>query len=178
MNVLCRKEDKMRPRKWTEPAIRQAFDDFIKQHDRLPTKQEMYEKYNRQFPRPLSAKLTLGITLDEYLQKNYTTYYKRKQLGVYGLMPEEYWIEDFKSQYIKYNYPIETTYNKLRNKETPCTQTIAKIIGVTTWNDVLKYCGFYKEEKVELTGGIEFEETLENYEKLNDILQNFIQTIK
>ena len=45
MIVLGRKEAKMRPRKWTETAIQQAFDNFIKQYDRLPTKQEMYEKY-------------------------------------------------------------------------------------------------------------------------------------
>ena len=52
------------------------------------------------------------------------------------------------------------------------------MIGVTTWNEVLKYCGLQKEEKVDFIGGIEFEETLENYEKLNDILQNFIKTLK
>ena len=37
----------MRPRKWTETTIKQAFDDFIEQYDRLPTRQEMYGKYNK-----------------------------------------------------------------------------------------------------------------------------------
>lgn len=177
MNVLSRKEVKMRPKKWTETAIRQAFDNFVEKHHRLPTKQEMYEKYNGQFPRPLSAKLTLGITLDKYLQINYTTYYKRKQARVYGVMPDNYWIEDFKKQYIEYGYPTEETYNRIRSPQTPNTQTIAKIIGVVTWCDVLKYCGFAKIKK-ELNGELVFEETLENYQILNEKLQNLIKNLK
>ena len=176
MNVLSRKEVKMRPRKWTETAIQKAFDDFVEQHNRLPTKQEMYEKYNGKFPRPLSVKLTLGITLDKYLQSNYTTYYKRKQARVYGTMPDKYWIENFKQQYIEYGCPTDMTYNKMSKPQTPNTQTIAKIIGVTTWYEALNYCGFIK--KVELKGELIFEETLENYQALNNKLQNLIKNFK
>ena len=167
----------MRPRKWTETAIRQAFDNFVKKHHRLPTKQEMYEKYNGQVPRPLSVKLTLGITTDEYLKKNYTTYYKRKQARIYGVMPDNYWIEDFKKQYIEYGCPTEKEYNQGRNPQTPNTKTIAKMIGVVTWYDVLKYCGLLKVKK-ELNGELVFEETLENYQILNEKLQNLIETLK
>ncbi len=167
----------MRPKKWTEPAIRQAFDGFVEKHNRLPTKQEMYEKYNGQFPRPLSVKLTLGITTDEYLKKNYTTYYKRKQARVYGVMPDNYWIEDFKKQYIKYSRPTECIYNKLRDNQTPNTQTLAKLIGVTTWYEVLNHCGLI-EEKVKLRGELVFEETLENYQKLNVKLQNILKNLE
>lgn len=176
MNVPCRKGVYLVKRKWTETAIQQAFDNFIKQYDRLPTKQEMYEEYNGQFPRPLSAKLTLGITLDKYLQINYTAYYERKQARVYGIMPKEYWIEDFKKQYIEYGYPTEETYNRIRSPQTPNTQTIAKMIGVVTWYDVLKCCGFLKEK--ELRGELVFEETLENYQILNEKLQNLIKNLK
>ena len=163
----------MRPRKWTKSAIQQAFDVFIKQYDRLPTKQEMYGEYNGKFPRPLSVKLTLGMTLDEYLRKNYNTQYKKKQVGFYGTKTKMYWIEDFKKQYTELLYPVETEYNKLRKPQTPCTQTLAKIIGVTTWGEVLKYCGF-SNKKYELYGEIVVEETLENYQLLNDKLQRII----
>ena len=168
----------MRPRKWTESAIRQAFDDFVKTHNRLPTKQEMYVEHNGKFPRPLSVKLTLGITLDEYLRINYTTYYDRKQARVYGIMPDEYWIEDFKKQYIEYGYPNESIYNKLRKTKTPNTQTLAKIIGVTTWGEVLDYCGFSNKSNIELYGELIFEETLENYKALNVKLQNLIKNLE
>lgn len=174
MNVPCRKEVKMRSRKWTETAIRQAFDSFIEKHNRLPTKQEMYDKYNGMFPRPRSVKLTMGMTINEYLKKNYITYFKRKQSRIYGVMPNEYWIEDFKKQYIKYSRPTECIYNKLRDNQTPNTETLAKIIGVTTWYEVLEHCGFVKEE-VKLCGELVFEETLENYQKLNKKLQNILK---
>lgn len=167
----------MRPRKWTETAIRQAFDGFVEKYNRLPTKQEMYEKYNGRFPRPLSAKLTLGMTLSKYLKLNYTTYLNRCQSSVYGRMPKEYWVEDFKKQYIKYGSPSEDRYNQIRSPQTPNTQTIAKIIGVGTWCDVLKYCGLLKTKK-ELDGELVFEETLENYQILNEKLQNLIETLK
>ena len=167
----------MRPRKWTEAAIKQAFDDFIKMYNRLPTKQEMYEKYNGRFPRPLSVKSTLGITLNRYLQDNYTTYFKRKQAKIYGKMPDEYWVENFKKQYIKCGKPIESAYNKLRNPKTPNTKTLAKIIGVTTWGEILEHCGFV-EEKVVLECELIFEETLENYQNLNVKLQNIIKNLK
>lgn len=178
MNVLSRKEVKMRPRKWTETAIRQAFDDFIKKHDRLPTKEEMYEKYNGKFPRPLSVKLTLGMTLSEYLKLNYITYFNRCQSRVYGRMPKEYWIDDFKKQYIQYGRPVERLYNKLRNPQTPNTQTLAKIIGVVTWGEVLEYCNFSKKENIKLNSELLFEETLENYQALNNKLQNLIKNLE
>lgn len=168
----------MRPRKWTETAIQQAFDDFVKTHNRLPTKQEMYEKYNGKFPRPLSVKLTLGMTLNEYFKTNYITYFNRCQSGVYGRMPKEYWIENFKKQYIQYGCPVECLYNKLRNPQTPNTQTLAKIIGVSTWGEVLNYCGFEKDTKVELSAELDFEETLDNYQKLNSKLQEILKNFK
>ncbi len=163
-------------RKWTESAIQQAFDEFIEEHNRLPTKREMYEKYKGKFPRPLSVKITTGITLGEYLKKNYTTYYKRKQARVYGIMPDEYWIDDFKKQYIEYGCPTETMYNKLRNPKTPNTQTLAKIMGVTTWREVIEYCGLKRE--IELQGKLIFDETLENLTTLNDKLQILLKNLE
>lgn len=178
MNVLSRKEVKMRPRKWTETAIQQAFDNFIKTHNRLPTKQEMYKKYNGKFPRPLSVKLALGKTIGEYLEINYTSYLQRCQSRVYGRMPKEYWIDDFKKQYAKLNHPIESEYNALREPKTPNTQTLAKIIGVSTWGEVLNYCGFEKDTKVELRAELDFEETLDNYQKLNSKLQEILKNFE
>lgn len=174
-NVLGRNEEIMRPRKWTESAIQQAFDNFTKRHNRLPTKQEMYEKYKGEFPRPLSVKLTLGITLDKYLLTNYAIYYKRKRARIYGVQEGDYWIEDFKNQYIKFGCPTEKLYNKLRNPHTPNTETLAKIIGVKTWNGVLEHCGLIKKEKTELDSELVFVESLENYEMLNNKLQNFVK---
>ena len=161
----------MRPVKWTEKAIKKAFDDFITEYGRLPSKKEMYGKYNGRFPRPLSVKLTSGISLNAYLKTNYTKYYKRKQERIYGVMTHEYWIEDFKKQYADYGCPGEARYNKLRNKNTPCTQTLAKMAGVSTWHELLHICGFYRDGETKLICELAIEESLENYKKISGKLQ-------
>jgi len=164
----------MRPSKWTESEIKRAFDNFIRCHARLPTKSEMYGKYKGKFPRPLSVKLTTGMTIKQYLVINYSEYLNLCQSRIYGHKTKEHWVDDFKRQYTEYNKPIESEYNKLRKLGTPNTETLAKIIGVKTWREVLDYCGFYDEQLTTLDVQIDFEETIENYTKLNNILQSFI----
>lgn len=172
MNILCRKGETMRPRKWTETAIKQAFDSFIKDYGRLPTSQEMYTTYNGMFPRPLSVKLVTGMTMKKYLETYYPKYINRCPYTKFNLRTKQDWIENFKEQYISYNKPTETEYNKLREKGTPNTQTLAKIIGVKTWCEVLDYCGLNKTSRRKLSGELQFEETLENYKNLNDKIQS------
>lgn len=164
----------MRPTKWTENAIKQAFDDFVKEYDRLPTKQEMYGEYNGKFPRPLSVKITLGITLGEYLNANYSEYQHRCKSRVYGRMTEEYWLENFKMQYVKLGKPSNEEYDKHRDKGTPNSKTLTRIAGVNTWSEFLEKCGFGKK-KTELTGGLAFDGTLESYRKLREKLQEIIK---
>lgn len=166
----------MRPTKWTETAIKQAFDDFINEYDRLPTKQEMYEKYNGRFPRPLSVKITLGITLGEYLETNYTAFLHRCQSRIYGKMTKEYWVENFKSQYTNLGMPPKEEYDKHRDRNTPNSKTLTRIVGVPTWSELLICCGFYEDKNIELNGEIVFEETLENYQKLRKRLQQILES--
>lgn len=168
----------MRPTKWTETAIRQAFDGFISEHDRLPTRQEMYEEYAGKFPRPNSVKITLGVSIGEYLKMNYGEYLHRCQSRIYSRMTKEYWLESFKKQYIQFGKPIKDEYDKLRKAGTPNSKTLTKIIGVSTWDELLKYCGFQKDEKVKLTGEVVFDPTLENYQKLNSKLQEILKNFK
>ena len=155
----------MRATKWTETAIKQAFDDFINQHDRLPTRQEMYGRYNGRFPRPLSVKLSLGITLGEYLETNYTTFLHRCQSKRYNRMTVDYWIENFKSQYIKFGKPPQEKYDQMRDKNTPNSKTLTNIVGVANWNELLIHCSFYKNKRTDLQGEVVFDESFENYQK-------------
>lgn len=168
----------MRTRKWTETAIKLVFDDFIKEHDRLPTKYEMYEKYSGKFPRPLSIKLTTGITIGEYFRLYYPTYLNRCQSRVYGKQTKEYWIENFSQQYAQLGEPPKDEYDKLRASGTPNSKTLTRIVGVSTWSELLNYCGFQKDKKRELEVELIFEETLENYQKLDKTLKDFLATLK
>lgn len=168
----------MRPKRWTKALITQVFDDFIEQHDRLPTRQEMYEKYAGQFPRPNSIKVVFGITIGEFFKSNYGEYINRCNSLHYGRVSKEYWIENFKSQYIALDYPFRFEYNAKRDPKTPNAQTMAKIVGVSTWEELLNYCGLSKYKKKEFKVELEFEETLENYQKLSSKLQKIVKTFK
>ena len=176
MNVLGRKEVKMRPTKWTETAIKQAFDTFIKEHDRLPTREEMYKKYVGMFPRPKSVKITMGVTIGEYLELHYNKYLHRCQSRIYCKRTKEYWVENFKKQYTQFNKPQKDEYDKLRSSGTPNSKTLTRIVGVSTWSEFLEYCGFQKDDKVEIKGGIVFEPTLENLQKLSKKLQEILES--
>lgn len=175
MNVPSRKEVKMRRAKWTESAIKQAFDSFIKEHDRLPTRDEMYKKYRGMFPRPNSIKIATGINIKEYLELNYNEYLHRCQSRLYSKRTKKYWIENFKEQYIQLGKPIKDNYDKLRASNTPNAKTLTRIAGVSTWNKLLEYCGFQKDKKVELKGGVVFDPTLENLQKLSKKLQEVLE---
>lgn len=168
----------MRPTKWTKEAIDKAFDDFVKQHGRLPTKDEMYGKYKGSFPWPLSVKTAGGMTVREYFETYYARYLNRCRSKVYSQRTKEYWVKDFKTQYINYGCPSEDEYNRRRRPNTPNTQTFAKIIGVVTWGEVLDYCGFEKYPKAELSGEVIFDETPENYRRLNIKLQEVLSSVQ
>lgn len=177
MNVLGRKEVKMRRAKWTEAAIQQAFDDFIKKHDRLPTRTEMYEKYTGMFPRPQSVKIAMGMSIGKYLELNYSKYIRKCQPSRYHKGTKEHWVEDFKKQYIQRNKPSEKEYNRFRSSGTPNSTTLTRMVGVSNWSELLKYCGFQKE-KVELRGEIVFDPTLENLQKLSEKLHEIMKSFE
>lgn len=164
--------------RWTETAIKQAFDSFIKKHDRLPTRKEMYVKYAKAFPRPNSIKTTMGMTIGEYFKLNYNEYLRRCDSNLYGRRTKEYWIDDFKKQFVQLGEPTELQYNKLRAEKTPNSITLTKIAGVSTWRELLKFCELQRDRRVKLEGSVVFEPTLENYQKLSSKLQEIVKNFK
>lgn len=174
------KEVHMRQVRWTKKEIHKAFDDFIKENNRLPTRREILYGENYCFPQPCTIKRNTGVTMNEFFRIYYTSYFERCQSKKYGRMSQKYWIEDFKTQFAKYEYPTEVMYNKLRAKNSPGTQTLRRIIGVSTWNEMLCCCGFpiYHErlrEPKTMKCQVDFEETTENYRKLLSKLQSFMK---
>ena len=67
---------------------------------------------------------------------------KKCPSSVYHYHDTEYWIKNFKEQYIKNNHPTQLQYDKLRDKHTPCTRHIIKLSGYKNWNELLYNCGF------------------------------------
>ena len=166
----------MRPTIWTKEKIQDTYDAFVKKYKRLPTQHEMYVIYNKQFPRPLSIKIATGMTQGEYFKKYYGAYAKPCRSNVYSRRTKEQWVEDFKLQYKKYGEPTEQKYNQMREHGTPNTKTLAKIMGVQTWREILSYCGFDQEQRslfvvVDLPDDLD---RLQNfYTKLKSITDHF-----
>ena len=138
----------------------------------------MYKKYAGMFPRPNSVKITMGMTIGTYLELNYNEYLHRCQSRLYCKRTKEYWVENFKKQYIQFGKPTKEQYDKLRASGTPNSKTLTRIVGVSTWNKLLEHCGFQKDKKTELTGGIVFESTLENLQKLSKKLQEILESFQ
>lgn len=164
----------MRPQKWTEDAIKQVFDGFINKYGRLPTMQEMYVKYRGQFPRPLSVKISLGITLGKFFDTYYATFNHRCCSRVYGKISKEYWIDNFKTQFVRLGMPSREQYDKNRDNDTPGSQTLLKIAEIPTWRMLLDVCGFSKDKSSEISCEIVFDETEESLRLLLDKLRKFL----
>ena len=178
-NMLCRKEVKMAPRRWTKDTINKVFDDFILENDRLPTRQEMYGKYSKYrgcFPRSATIKLVFGLNTGEYFKKQYADYCERRKARVYGVKTNEYWLNNFVEQYIQLGRPTEAEYNRLKDVNTPNSQTLMKMIDTDKWTELLDFCKL-TGVKVELKGNLGFSENIETYtvlyEKIKKIINDF-----
>lgn len=59
----------LKPPKWTESAIEEAFDNFIKTHGRIPSTEDM--KNNPDLPTHPSVELRFGMTAAQWLDQRY-----------------------------------------------------------------------------------------------------------
>lgn len=166
----------MQKKRWDETMIREAFDSYLAEHEKLPFPCEMYEGENKGiFPRPSVFKRVVKMTLPKYIDKYYAVYKpKRTKYADKGV---EYWKEYFAKQYNELNRPNEKDYNRLREPNSPSSSVLEKMLGVTTWGGLLESCGVSKNCNTELTGEILFDWTPENCKKLEELLKKALKTI-
>ena len=124
----------------SDKTIFDAFDQYILDNNRLPGKSDIAN--NPKLPKHPTIKNRFGLTMEQFYFKYYKQYVKKCPSSVYHYQGAEYWIENFKEQYIKNNYPTQDKYNALRDKHTPCSRHIIKICGFKNWNELLHNCGF------------------------------------
>jgi hypothetical protein len=125
---------------WSDKAIFDAFDQYILDNCRLPSRNEIIN--NPKLPTHSTVKNRFGITLQEFYKKYYSQYIKKCPSRVYHYQSTEYWIENFKEQYIKNDYPTQKNYDLLREKDTPSSRHIIKLSSSKNWNELLYNCGF------------------------------------
>lgn len=125
---------------WSEKAIFDAFDQYILDYGHLPSKAELSN--NKNIPTHSTVKNRFNMTLEKFFEKYYGNYIKKCNSRVYGRFDKDYWINNFKEQYVKQDCPSMSEYDKNRNKGTPMSRHLIKICGFKNWNELLFYCGF------------------------------------
>ena len=125
---------------WSDKAIFDAFDQYILDNNCLPSRNEIIN--NPKLPTHPTVKNRFGITLQEFYKKYYNQYIKKCPSRVYHYHTTDYWIDNFKEQYVKNNCPTQKKYDLLREKDTPCSRHIIKLNGSKNWNELLYDCGF------------------------------------
>ena len=137
--VLERLAEELPLSHWTEDSILDATNQFLNENGRLPASADFLKV--DYLPNRCTIKNKLGLTMEEFYNKYYSNFYYNNN-SIYNYKDIDYWTNMFKEQYIKHGKPGLNSFDKLRDKETPCVQTYCKIIGVGTWNELLEHCGF------------------------------------
>ena len=121
---------------WTEDTIFDSIEQFIADNGRVP----MATDFKRRGlpPHPV-IKLRFGITLREFLEKNYPTKHKR-QFSPYNNKDREEWKADFIENYKKIKPKSMNEYNLRRPKSSPTWITVARMFECSRWLDLLALC--------------------------------------
>ena len=124
---------------WTKNSILDATNQFLYENGRLPASVDFLKV--DYLPNRCTIKNKLGLTMEEFYNIYYNDFYYNNN-SIYNYKDINYWTNMFKEQYIKHGKPGLNSFDKVRDEGTPCVQTYCKIIGLNTWNELLKYCDF------------------------------------
>ena len=123
---------------WTDEAIREAVERFMKEHGRPPKVKELDTV--EYLPRHTVVARQYGVTAGKWLEDNYPRA-KGSFSGRYkGLMPVDL-KEMFIAEYKRIQPINEEDFDRRRQKGVPCWHYTAKVLGVSKWNELRVLCG-------------------------------------
>lgn len=131
---------KERNSKWTRKNIFNAIDTFLAEHHQLPSPRTLDRTPN--LPTHTSIKNRFGINVMEFYETYYTENIYLCQSRIYHYQSVEYWVNNFKEQYVKLNYPTMEEYDHNRDKGTPCSRHLIKLTKTKSWNEFIYSQGF------------------------------------
>lgn len=131
---------------WSQSAIFDSIDQWIQENKKIPTARDMAYKG---LPSVSVIKRRFGLTSKEFLDNYYPIRKPKCQSIKYGYKTKEEWQSIFKREYEKIMPHTAKEFDRKRKKDIPAWGTIARILGVTKWRDLLKYCNLevIKKEK-------------------------------
>lgn len=114
---------------WSDAAIRDAVDQFIQDHDRVPTVSDFKK---RGLPPHTVIKNRYGATLQCWLQENYPVIMPSQEKQRRALTKE------FKKEYLRIRPKSADEYNDHRTPGSPCWYTVAVHNQTKRWRELLK----------------------------------------
>ena len=69
---------------------------------------------------------------------------------------EKYWIDIFRNEYIKMNYPTREEYKISRISGMPCAEQLVKLCGCRRWSELLNLCGFEQRYNPRIKRSIQY----------------------
>ena len=124
---------------WSQAAIFDACDQFILDKGRLPRLRD----FNRAgLPSHPTVKNRFGLSLRQFLDRYYPPATGIPTRSPYGGRPASHWLDIFQREYRSLLPKSAAAYNAQRPKGTPSWATLAKMLGLKTWRELLTYCGF------------------------------------
>lgn len=122
--------------KWNKSLIISTLDEWIKEHDRVPTVRDLTETG---MPKAVVIQKHFGVSASVFLKQQYGHLIpKTERRNKYGFNCQEDWINCFRTQFLKHNRPKCKQYNLVKDECTPQYETIIRHSGVSSWTELLK----------------------------------------
>ena len=126
---------------WSKTSVFDAIEQFRIEHNgRVPTYRDFKSKM---LPSHSTIKHIFDMTINEFLNH----YYPNREVVVslkYNNHPPTYWLNDFKTTYLSINngkHVTQQIYDQKRNKNSPCIQTLMKMLQLNTYQKLKELAG-------------------------------------
>ena len=125
---------------WTEAAIFDACDEFIRVNKRGITTSDFLGK---SLPSHTAIKNRFKMTAKEFRDKYYPLPEKRPEFPKYSERKIAFWTASFVDEYNRIHPISSYDYNLKRDKDTPTWKKVAKMNKVKTWDELLVKLNLY-----------------------------------
>lgn len=153
---------------WTKESVCQALDEWAAAHGRNPTVTDLAEP---NMPKAVTIQKLFDMKASAFLNIYYPTEKNRRSSSKYSVRTKEEWISDFILQYNSILPASAKEYNIKRDNDSPTWLTVARYLGVSTWNELLELTGVRRgENEAENISHYTVEHSSPAYEKITELL--------
>lgn len=154
---------------WTKDLVFQRLDQWKEEHGRNPTITNLAEP---NMPKVFQIQRLFDMRATAFFNIYYPSDKPKKSRTPYTEKTREEYIDLFIKEYNRIKPHSSKDYNCKRNAKFPTWNTIARYVGVTTWNELLKITNVDTSHinKSETVHSFNVKREVELYDKLIDYL--------